>query len=98
MINLTAFAEFARKSDVFEVELNKYFACEFSGHDPVNPCVRKTVLSEVPVILSYAFHGSLPLVNLVFAVNFQGLKKMCSQARAKFSATTILGDGESKTN
>lgn len=88
VINLTTFALFARESGVFESSLRKYFTCELGGHDPANPCVRKTTLSNVLVILSYAFHGSLPLSNLVFVISFQGMKKLCSQARVKITAAT----------
>ena len=82
VVNLTAFSSFARKSDVFEAELSKYFQCELPGHDPLYPCDREkfeNIFSEVPAILSYGFVGSLPLANLVFVIRFNSLKRMFSR-------------------
>ena len=84
MINLTAFADFSRKFDLLQERLAKYFACERFGHDPSNPCDRQPfeeTLSSGLIILSYGFHGTLPLVNLVFAVNFNDLKAKCFRFR-----------------
>ena len=77
VVNLTAFSDFASKSDIFEVELNRYFACELAGHDPSNPCPRtfEGVWTEVPVIIAYGLHGILPLVNLIFVVSLQELRE-----------------------
>ena len=87
VINLTAFADFAHKADVFEAELNKYFSCEALGHNPENPCEFDNVIITTLVVLSYAFHGILPIVNLIFAVNIQDLKKKCGP-RMKRSVNT----------
>ena len=84
VINLTAFADFSHKSDLFQERLAKYFACEQFGHDPSNPCDRQPfeeTLSSALIILSYGFHGTLPLLNLVFAVNINDLKGKCFRFR-----------------
>ena len=91
VINLTAFSSFARKSDVFEAELNNYFLCELPGHDPLYPCDREkveSILSEVPVILSYGLLGSLPLANLVFVIRFDRLKRMFSRKSDRHAMST----------
>ncbi|ORU95080.1 MAG: hypothetical protein A6F71_10475 [Cycloclasticus sp. symbiont of Poecilosclerida sp. M] len=91
VINLTAFSEFARKSDIFEAELNQYFSCELGGHNPANPCDRERVervLSEIPIVLAYLFHGTLPVANLMFVISFQGLRNACSERQAKKSFVT----------
>lgn len=104
VINYTAFSEFVRKADLFEAELNKYFICELGGHDRMNPCDRERVeriLSEVPVILAYAFSGFLPLANLVFVISFQGVKNIFSRMRAMSSTVTsrnIISLGDRETN
>ena len=100
VINLTAFSEFARKSDIFEAELKQYFSCELHGHNPADPCDRERVervLSEVPIILSYFFHGTLPVANLVFVISFQGLRNACSKRRANKSGVTITNRNISLT-
>lgn len=92
VVNLTLFSELARKNDVFKAALSEYFSCELNGHDPDNPCDRGKVefKSEVLSILSLVTTGCLlPLANLVFVISFEGLKKSCSQARAKISAITM---------
>lgn len=83
VISLTAFADFSHKSDLFQIRLAQYFTCEQSGHDPSNPCDRKPfeeAVSSTLVILSYAFSGTQPLVNLVFAVNVNDIKRKCFPA------------------
>ena len=82
VINLTAFADFSRNSDLFQVRLSKYFACEQFGHNPELPCDRKPfeeTVSSTLVILSYGFHGTLPLVNLVFTLNKNDIKMKCQK-------------------
>ena len=86
MINLTAFSDFARKSDIFQYELNKYFVCEQLGHNPASPCDRKAfeqIISRALVVLSYGFHGTLPIVNLIFAINIQELKSKCQHCKKR---------------
>ena len=89
VINLTAFSEFARKSDIIGAKLNKYLFCELNGHDPANPCDLEMVVSEVLIILAYFLNGTLPVANLVFVISFQGLRNACSKRRTKRGAATI---------
>ena len=101
VINYTAFSEFVRKSNVFEAEINDYFRCEFGGHDLENPCDRERVektISVIPVILSYALLGLIPLANLVFVISFQGLKTMWARKSGATvsSKNTTPGYSESK--
>ena len=97
VINLTAFSEFARKSDIIGARLNKYLFCELRGHNPANPCDLEMVVSEVLIILAYFFHGTLPVANLVFVISFQGLRNACSKRRANKSAVTITNRNISLT-
>lgn len=81
VIALTAFADFARKSDIFAAELDNYFICELGGHDPTNPCDRarfEGILSATLIVFAYAVHGLLPTVNLIFVISFKDLKSKCS--------------------
>lgn len=98
MINFTSFSDFARKSDILEIELAAYFMCELHSHDPNNSCDQERVEigSEVPVILSYALLGLLPIVNLVFVINFQGLKNTVSQMLAKKGAEANTRDARAE--
>ena len=74
VINLTAFAEFSHKSAISKKRLTSYFFCEQLGHDPQNPCNFENTVSVALAILAYGFHGTLPLVNLIFALNIEEIK------------------------
>ena len=97
VISLTVFSDFARKSDIFEAELNQYFSCELHGYNPADPCDREQVISEVPAIFSSFFSGTLPVANLVFVISFQGLRNACSKMRANKGASTITSRNISLT-
>ncbi len=89
MIALTSFSDYARKSDVFENELMKYFLCELHGHDPLNSCKRKKF--EDLESTSLAFLGSilaamLPVVNLIFTVSIQDVKNKCGVLRRRMKS------------
>ena len=80
VINLTGFSDFALKADIFQSELMKYLQCELPGHDPLNPCDRSAfepIVSDALIVLSYGFHGMLPVVNLIFTISIQDLKIKC---------------------
>ena len=90
VITLTGFTDLSRKSDLFEQRLNEYFLCELFGHDPNNPCDR-TNLEEtfsIPLsIISYALHGVLPLVNLIFIIDAKEIKMKYWKAIKKVKYT-----------
>ena len=96
VINLTAFSDFARKSEIFEHEIGTYFMCELKGHNSSDPCVFNNPISTTLVILSYGFHGILPIVNLIFAVNVQDLKAKC-KLRTKVGSKADSGIRKSGT-
>ena len=97
VINLTAFSEFARKSDIINAKLEQYLFCELNGHDPANPCDLEKVLPVVLTIFAYFLNGTLPVANLVFVISFQGLRNACSKRRANKSAVTITNRNISLT-
>ena len=77
---MTTFSIFTNKSDIIANELDRYFMCELSGHDPANPCDRERferIINDVPVILAFGLHGILPLVNLIFVISVQDLREKC---------------------
>ena len=97
MINLTAFANISR-SVLFRKRLAEYFACERFGHDPSNPCDRQLLEGTIPsflVMLSYGFHGTLPFVNLIFAININDLKMKCIRC---FTSMKITGMSHKNTS
>ena len=78
MIDTTALTIGARNAELFEARLENYFFCELSGHDPNNPCDRKS-FSEISypdlTVLAFALLGIFPVVNMVYAVNIKELKE-----------------------
>ena len=59
-------------------ELQKYFTCEAKGHDPANPCDKSSLEGLYPPvvkILSSILGFLIPLVNLVFVVDIQEVKR-----------------------
>ena len=77
---LTFFAEFSRKSALFEREITNYFICEQFGHNPADPCDRQGIEKLSPAIVGYfstALVGMMPSVYLVYAINFSELKPRC---------------------
>ena len=79
----TSISEYARRADAFRDELTKYFACEFDGHNPANPCDRERVelLPPAHLIVVLITRSFRPLANFVFVVNFNGLKNVYLKAR-----------------
>jgi hypothetical protein len=101
-----SFSDFARKADLFQNELKKYFLCELRGHDPLNPCDRssfETLESDTLTILTFMFSGMLPVANLIFTISVQGVKNKCRVIRGKMKSislsntkNTVTGRVESK--
>ena len=80
-INLTAFTDLINRLDLFRTEFTNYLMCELPGHDPLNPCDRSKFerysLSTALIIFSFAFHGTLPVGNLIFTISVVHMKKQC---------------------
>ena len=79
VVFLTGFADASRKADIFKENFYKYLLCEQSGHDPNNPCDRSVLetFSYILTIFSYGLHGILPLVNLIFTIDFREINMKC---------------------
>ena len=96
-----AFSDFVGKGDLFQNELGEYLQCELPGHDPLNPCERsfETVLSRALIVLSYGFHGLLPVVNLIFTISVQDMKNkwnaLCGGKVKNYSTGNTKNTGSS---
>ena len=69
-----------RNLDAFDTQLDKYFVCELSGHDPSNPCDRSRfrLLSNPGLTaMTFILLGLFPLFNLIYALNYEELMKRC---------------------
>ena len=78
VIEAAIFTIVARNSELFAARLRDYFFCEQSGHDPNNPCDRKS-FSEIShpnlTVTALVLHGILPVVFMVYAINIKELKE-----------------------
>ena len=75
---LLTFSLSIRNEDQFITEVLKYFKCESKGIDPDNTCDTNGYLKHRQVALisiSHILLGLYPVVNLIFVINFQELKK-----------------------
>lgn len=102
VIGLTAFSDFVRKADLFQSELTKYFMCEFNGHNPLNPCNRtaiEAIENDALSILVYTLAGILPVVNLIFVINIQDVRRkfmsLCMKIKSSPSTSTTKNTGSS---
>ena len=86
MIDTIAFTIAARNAELFAARLTNYFSCEQSGHDPNNPCDRKS-FSEIShpdlAVTALVLLGIFPVVNLVYAINIKELKEKFSSCLGK---------------
>ena len=86
VIDTTTLTIAARNSELFAARLRDYFSCEQSGHDPNNPCDRKS-LSEIShpdlAVTALVLLGIFPVVNLVYAINIRELKEKFSSCLGK---------------
>ena len=78
MIDTTTLTIAARNAELFAARLKDYFSCEQSGHDPNNPCDRKS-FSEISHpdlgVAALVLLGIFPVINLVYAINIKELKE-----------------------
>ena len=77
-------------SQLFQ-EIEQYFICEANGHDPSNSCDRTAFERFTILIISYALLLLIPLVNMVYVVDFQFL-------RSKMSSKKVNEIGVSASN
>ena len=102
VITLVAFSDFSGKAGMFESEVSRYFQCELLGHDPLNPCDRsrfENIVSPALIVLSIAFYGMLPAVNLVFTISIQDMRKKCGMLCSKvknFSTNSTKSTAKSR--
>ena len=78
--SLTQYTVVIRNLDAFDTQLDKYFVCELSGHDPSNPCDRSRfrLLSNPGLTaMTFILLGLFPLFNLIYALNYEELMKRC---------------------
>ena len=82
---LTTFTIATRDSPLFAENLLNFFSCEQRGHNPDRPCTRDFEKYNLPVLttLAYILLGVFPVVNLIYAVNIQELKALCTKCKAK---------------
>ncbi len=88
-VALPSFTVFTRVSGFFKEQLLSYFLCEEQGVDPNNPGVcdefRDTFHKVYRQLLtaSYVFLHLLPIVFLIYTVNFEELKEKLTNYQAK---------------
>ena len=63
-----------------------YLQCELPGHDPLNPCNLKPIVSYALIVLAYGFNGMLPVVNLIFTISIQDMKSKCGMLCGKMKS------------
>ena len=71
--SLTQYTVVIRNLDAFAIQLEQYFVCELSGHDPSNPCDRNKFrqLSNPGVTTAtFILLGLFPLFNLIYVLNY----------------------------
>ena len=79
VISLTVLTLFSRNSSQLVESIRKYFICEQGGQNLNNPCNRSDInrLSNPWVsTLSYITLSLFPVMNLLYTVNIQELKKL----------------------
>ena len=79
VVALTAFTLSTRNNALFARDVQVYFFCEQSGHNPSSPCSRSFIgeLTYPSVTTSsYILLAISPVVNLVYAVDIQELKQL----------------------
>ncbi len=85
VMTLISFSLSQRNTSQLTQELGKYFTCELNGHDPSDPCDRtafERLRYPTVVILGNMLLLLIPLVNMVYVVDFQFLQsKMSSKKR-----------------
>ena len=78
VIALLAFSMTIRDGDIFIHELQRYFVCEVTGHDPDNPCDTsgfRKVLHVGLTTLSFILLGLFPTVNFIFVTSVRELRQ-----------------------
>ncbi len=83
--SLISFSLSQRNASQLMQEIGKYFTCELNGHDPASPCNRtafERYQHPTVGIFSNILLFLVPLVNLVYVVDFKLLRsKMSSKKR-----------------
>ena len=79
--SLTAFTIASQNIPEFVSELMFHFACESQGIQPGRTCERgfNRMGDEVALILVYILLGFIPVVSLVYVINYQEIKKTFSK-------------------
>ena len=77
--SLTAFTVSAKNINEFESKLILYFACESQGIQPGRTCERNfdRMGVEVALIFVYILIGLIPVVSLIYVINYQEIKAKC---------------------
>ncbi len=81
VVGPVVFSLFQRNASRLTQEIEKYFTCEMSGHDPSNPCDRtafERMLHPIIGTFSNIFVLLTPLVNMVYVVDVQFLRSKIS--------------------
>ncbi len=81
VVGFVVFSLSQRNASQLTQEIGKYFTCELNGHDPSNPCDRtafERFLHPTASIISYILLLLIPLVNMVYVMDFQFLRSKMS--------------------
>ena len=81
VISLISFTIGSQNIPEFISELTLYFACESQGVQPGRTCERgfNRMLNEAILCLSLILLGFVPVVNLVYVINYQEMKRKLSK-------------------
>ncbi len=82
---LVTFTLNIKYTDEFVASISKLFVCELNGYNPDNPCSRSDINRfQYPWLsaVSYIIFGSLPIVNLIYAINIEDMKQWFSKIRS----------------
>ncbi len=84
VLALVAFSLSQRNASQLTQEIGVYFTCEVNGHDPSSPCDRtafERLLYPTIGIFSNILLLLIPLVNMVYVVDFQFLRRKMSSKK-----------------
>ncbi len=72
----------------YSQSLVEYFRCELSGYNPKEPCTKSEIRRySFPYIgaISFLVIGIYPVMTLIFALNIQNIRNICSKKKPGLS-------------
>ena len=87
VMSLLSYSQVTRNEELFTEAVLDYFDCERQGIDPQNPCdtsgYEKFIVSVVLTTTSLMLLGFYPVLNFIFVIDVQELKKWLNRVTCK---------------